>query len=75
VNRHHWRARNEPAAFAGQRADAFLAALDPPLFDDVEGPLAAGLRPVWLDRWNDRWEPPAGVVRASSLTDLTALVS
>ena len=34
------------------------------------GSLAAGLCPVWLDRWNDPWTPPAGVVRITTLTDL-----
>ena len=36
VNRHHWRVRHEPAAFMPDAlVDGFLAALDPPLFDDA----------------------------------------
>ncbi len=40
---------------------------------DVEGSLAVGLVPVWLDRWNDPWSPPDGVVRIGSLAELAAL--
>jgi HAD superfamily hydrolase (TIGR01549 family) len=36
VDRHHWRVLHEPATFmAAELVDPFLAALDPPLFDDV----------------------------------------
>jgi HAD superfamily hydrolase (TIGR01549 family) len=37
---------------------------------DVEGALGAGLFPVWLNRWNDRWPLPRGVVRIESLSEL-----
>jgi putative hydrolase of the HAD superfamily len=37
---------------------------------DVEGALAVGLIPVWLDRWNDAWPAPPEVVRITSLTEL-----
>lgn len=37
---------------------------------DVEGALAAGLNAVWLDRWDDAWTPPSGVVRIASLAEL-----
>jgi putative hydrolase of the HAD superfamily len=37
---------------------------------DVEGALAVGLIPVWLDRWHDPWAVPPGVVRITSLTEL-----
>jgi HAD superfamily hydrolase (TIGR01549 family) len=37
---------------------------------DVEGALAGGLRPVWLDRWSDPWPVPDGVTRIASLRDL-----
>ena len=40
---------------------------------DVEGALGVGLLPVWLDRWNDPWQPPEGVVRIGSLLDLPHL--
>ncbi len=40
---------------------------------DVEGALGAGLRPVWLDRWNDPWPVPPAVVRIGSLKELTDL--
>jgi HAD superfamily hydrolase (TIGR01549 family) len=40
--------------------------------DDVEGALAAGLRAVWLDRWNDAWTPPPVVLRIHSLRELSA---
>ncbi len=39
---------------------------------DVEGALGAGLRPVWIDRWNDPWPLPSGVIRVGSLTELLA---
>jgi len=37
---------------------------------DVEGALGAGLLPVWIDRWNDPWPLPPGVVRIGSLMEL-----
>jgi len=37
---------------------------------DVEGARDAGLRAVWLDRWNDGWTVPSDVVRIGSLVDL-----
>jgi putative hydrolase of the HAD superfamily len=37
---------------------------------DVEGSLAAGLRAVWLNRWNDPWPLPSGVVSIASLAEL-----
>jgi HAD superfamily hydrolase (TIGR01549 family) len=37
---------------------------------DVEGALGAGLRAVWLNRWNDRWPLPPGVVSIASLSEL-----
>jgi HAD superfamily hydrolase (TIGR01549 family) len=37
---------------------------------DVEGARDAGLRAVWLDRWNDPWPVPPGVTRIGSLLDL-----
>jgi HAD superfamily hydrolase (TIGR01549 family) len=37
---------------------------------DIEGALNARLRPVWIDRWNDPWPVPPGVVRITSLTEL-----
>ena len=39
---------------------------------DVDGAIAAGLQPIWLDRWNDNWQPPNGVTRITSLTELLA---
>lgn len=41
---------------------------------DIEGALAAGLVPVWVDRWGDGWLPPPGVHRVSSLAELPTLV-
>ena len=36
VDRHHWRVLHEPATFmAAELVEPFLAALDPPLFDDA----------------------------------------
>jgi HAD superfamily hydrolase (TIGR01509 family) len=65
----------DPRAFG-----ALVAALGVPAADiahvgdsvpaDVEGALGAGLRAVWLDRWNDPWLPPAGVLRITSLSEL-----
>jgi HAD superfamily hydrolase (TIGR01549 family) len=40
---------------------------------DVEGALAAGLRAVWLDRWHDPWPAPEGVIRITSLGELTSV--
>ena len=40
---------------------------------DVNGAIAAGLQSIWIDRWNDDWTPPAGVIRISSLTELLTL--
>jgi HAD superfamily hydrolase (TIGR01549 family) len=40
---------------------------------DVEGAHAAGLRAIWLDRWDDAWLPPEGVTRITSLRELDAL--
>ena len=37
---------------------------------DVEGAGDAGLRAVWLDRWNDPWPAPADVVHIRSLMEL-----
>lgn len=37
---------------------------------DVEGALGAGLRPVWLNRWNDPWLLPLGVIAITSLSEL-----
>ena len=42
---------------------------------DVEGALAAGLVPVWLDRFGDAWTPPPGVHRIASLADLPAVLA
>jgi putative hydrolase of the HAD superfamily len=39
---------------------------------DIEGALGAGLRPVWIDRWNDPWPLPPGVVRIGSLMELVS---
>jgi HAD superfamily hydrolase (TIGR01549 family) len=39
---------------------------------DVEGARDAGLRAVWLDRWNDPWAVPSDVVRIGSLLELDA---
>ena len=39
---------------------------------DVEGALGAGIRAVWIDRWNDPWPFPSGVVRIGSLSELHA---
>jgi putative hydrolase of the HAD superfamily len=42
---------------------------------DVEGALGAGLIPVWLDRHDEPWEPPAGVHRIGSLAELPDLLA
>ena len=68
----------DPRAFA-PLVDAFeLAASDiayvgDSVSADVEGALAAGLRPVWLNRWNDAWPLPPGVVSITSLSELPEL--
>jgi len=37
---------------------------------DVEGARSAGLRAVWIDRWNDAWPVPSDVRRITSLGEL-----
>jgi HAD superfamily hydrolase (TIGR01549 family) len=37
---------------------------------DVEGSARAGMRAVWLDRWDDPWLPPPEVLRITSLSEL-----
>lgn len=44
------------------------------LANDVEGALAAGLIPVWIDRFNDNCSLPPGVYRIESLLELPALL-
>ncbi len=69
-----WR-KPHPRAFAGL-LDALadpaerVAYVGDSVTADVEGALAAGLRPVWLDRWNDAWQPPPRVLRIASLLEL-----
>jgi len=42
---------------------------------DAHGALAAGLTPIWVDRWNDQWiNRPREVVRISQLSDLLTLI-
>lgn len=41
---------------------------------DVEGALAVGMIPVWVDRFGDDWAPPAGVHRIAALTELIPLL-
>jgi HAD superfamily hydrolase (TIGR01549 family) len=38
--------------------------------DDVEGALGVGIHAVWLNRWNDPWPLPSGVVSIASLAEL-----
>ena len=67
----------DPRAFAplvaafGGAADA-IAYVGDSITADVEGARDAGLRAVWLDRWNDPWPAPADVVRIRSLVELVA---
>ena len=58
------------AAFGG--AAGAIAYVGDSITADVEGARDAGLRAVWLDRWNDPWPAPAGVVRIRSLVELVA---
>ena len=37
---------------------------------DVEGAVGAGLRAVWLNRWNDPWPSPPGIIAITTLSDL-----
>jgi putative hydrolase of the HAD superfamily len=39
---------------------------------DIEAGVAAGVRPIWVDRWATRLPVPEGVIR---VTDLAALPS
>ena len=56
------------AAFGG--AAGAIAYVGDSITADVEGARDAGLRPVWLDRWNDPWPVPTDVVRIGSLMEL-----
>jgi HAD superfamily hydrolase (TIGR01509 family) len=42
---------------------------------DVQGGLAAGVRPIWVDRWDSGLPVPDGVTRITSLEELPALVA
>ncbi len=41
---------------------------------DIEGAQRAGLQPFWVDRWDDGWVPPPGVVRVRSLRELAQVL-
>ena len=41
---------------------------------DVEGSHAAGLVPIWVDRYDDGWPQPPGVHRVTTLAELPALL-
>jgi putative hydrolase of the HAD superfamily len=41
---------------------------------DVEAGLAAGVRPVWVDRWNTKLPVPEGVTRITSLAALPSVL-
>ncbi len=42
---------------------------------DVQGGLAAGVRPVWVDRWDTALPVPEGVARITDLTPLPGVLS
>ena len=51
VDRHHWRVLHEPETFmAAELVEPFLAALDPPLFDDVVPDARSAARPACRSR-------------------------
>ena len=60
--------------FAEDDEKAGIAYVGDSITADVEGARDAGLRAVWLDRWNDPWAVPADVVRIRSLLDLLDLL-
>jgi HAD superfamily hydrolase (TIGR01549 family) len=67
----------DPRAFAPLREAMALEAAEiayvgDSVSADVEGALGAGMRAVWIDRWNDPWPLPPGVVRIGSLSELHA---
>jgi putative hydrolase of the HAD superfamily len=64
----------DPLVAALELAPDRIAYVGDSISADVAGATAAGLRPVWLDRWDDDWSPSDGVVRVSSLRDLVPLV-
>lgn len=45
------------------------------LLNDVEGARAAGLSPVWIDRYGDNYLLPDGVKRVTTLEDLPAFLT
>lgn len=42
---------------------------------DVEGALAVGMVPVWVDRFGDPWAPPGGVHRVADLGGVAAVLA
>jgi HAD superfamily hydrolase (TIGR01549 family) len=56
------------AAFGG--AASAIAYVGDSITADVEGARGAGLRAIWLDRWNDPWQVPSDVVRIGTLLEL-----
>jgi FMN phosphatase YigB (HAD superfamily) len=43
---------------------------------DARGALAAGLTPIWVDRWNDNWhDRPNEVVRVPNVSAITELLA
>lgn len=45
------------------------------LLNDIEGACAAGLAPVWIDRYGDNYPLPVGVKRVTTLQDLPRLLA
>ena len=65
----------DPRAFEPLRevldvGDGDMAYVGDSVTDDVEGALGVGIHPVWLNRWNDPWPLPPGVVSIASLSEL-----
>ena len=70
----------DPVAFAHACAALGLEAggvvyVGDSVMADVEGAFGAGLVPVWLDRYDDGWDPPSGVHRIGGLAELPSLLA
>lgn len=57
----------------GRRADEVWYVGDSPV-SDVEPALAMGMNAVWIDRFDDDWQPPPGAARVRSLREVVSLI-
>jgi putative hydrolase of the HAD superfamily len=68
------RAFLEACGAVGSEAEECVYVGDSVLID-IEGARAAGLAPVWIDRYEDNYPVPVGVKRVTALQDLPPLLA